>query len=270
MLPTLDILIPLRNPGPKLSETIASLLAQTDRRFAVILSNNFSESGVEQIAEAESKLRAGGIPVRRLRPAFSLGRVAHWNWLHAQAQGEWLKPLFVGDVLMPNYVARLRERIEARPASVIVRCEFELRSDDGLTEPAPRAPFDDSAVTPQQFLFWFPQFGNWVGRPVNMAYRKFAWRAAGGYAVHLPAHADLNLFVTLALRHGLENLSEALAVFQAHEQRFSSRLSERRVRLAVEMGLVLRQARIYCQNSGLRWPPSGVVRGVWQQIWRGA
>lgn len=260
----LDIIIPVRNPGSKLSETTDSLLAQTERRFGVVLSDNFSSKGLDHLGEAEKRLRAGGIPVRRVKPVFELGRVQHWNWAHAQSSAEWLKPLFVGDLLFPQYVGRLRERVEARPASALVRCESELRAPEGTW--SGEVPFEERSLTPQQFLAWYPVFGNWIGGPFSIAYRRFAWQAAGGYAVQLPACADLNLYVTLALHHGLETIPERLAAFQLHEQRFSYGIKRRRINVCFETWLILRQARNYCHTAGLIWPERGVARGVIKQI----
>src|SRR6185437_4561326 len=131
MTPWLEIILPARNPGNKLDETVASLCEQTKKNFGVVLSDNFSTSGIEQLAAAQRKLEAAGIPVHRVRPPFELGRVQHWNWAHAQAKAEWLKPLFVGDLLKPLYVQRLRERVEKKPEAQIVRCEFETHSPGG-------------------------------------------------------------------------------------------------------------------------------------------
>ena len=261
----MEIVIPVRNPNSKLLDTIDSLLVQTESGFGVVLSDNFSSSGLEHLDEAQRRLQTKGIAVRRVMPPFELGRVQHWNWAHAQAQSDWLKPLFVGDVLLPKYIARVHERVQERPASALIRCEFELRTPAGTQQPT-SAPFSERTLTPQQFLAWFPSHGNWIGGPINVAYRRAAWQAAGGYRVHLPACADLNLNVTLALRHGLETVPETLAAFQLHEQRFSHGIVKRRVNGCFELWLILRQARNYCRDAGLIWPEYAVARGVMRQL----
>jgi hypothetical protein len=260
----LEIILPVRNPGSKFLETADSLVQQTERDFGVVLSDNFSQEGFEHLVAAEHRLKAGGISVRRIKPLWELGRVQHWNWAHAQAQATWLKPLFVGDILFPHYVERLHARVEKRPDSALVRCEFQTRRPG--TTATTSVPFEEQSLTPQQFLAWFPSHGNWLGGPINMAYRKSAWRAAGGYAVHMPACADLNLYVNLTLHHGLETIPETLAAFQLHEQRFSHGIGKRRVNGCFELWLILRQARNYCSNVGLIWPERGVARGVARQM----
>ena len=72
---SLEILIPARNPGEVFRDTIDSLLAQTDRRFSVLISDNFSSGGSEQIARAAERLRVGGLAARVIRPPWELGPV---------------------------------------------------------------------------------------------------------------------------------------------------------------------------------------------------
>jgi hypothetical protein len=264
MKPWLEIIVPVRNPGDKLLETGASLVAQTERGFGVVVSDNFSTSGAEFVEEFSRMLAAAEIPVRRVRPPFELGRVQHWNWAHAQGEADWLKPLFTGDLLLPRYVEKLRERLVKNPAAQIVRCEFEQRTPTG-NFPAARAPFSNLRLSSAQFLEFFPLLGNWLGGPINIAYARTAWQASGGYAVQLPACADLQLSALLALQHGLEVLHEPLAVFQLHGQRFSSGIRGRRVIGCVELWLILRQLKNFCATRDLPWPDFGVARGVARQ-----
>lgn len=260
----LEVIIPVRNPGEKLLESAASLAAQTDRDFGVVLSDNGSTSGLEWIAQACATLGAAGIPVRQVRPRLALGRVEHWNWAHSQATADWLKPLFVGDLLAPAYVARLRERALARPAARFIRCEFEMRSPQSTS--VTRVPFAQSSLTPSEFLDHYPQGGNWIGGPVNVAYHRAAWQVAGGYLPQLPACADLELYVMMILRHGLETIPEPLAIFQLHDQRFSHGITRRRVNGCFELWLILRQARNYCRNQKLPWPRAAVAAGMGTQL----
>ncbi len=131
---------------------------------------------------------------------------------------------------------------------------------------ATSVPFQASSLTPVEFLDYFPFLGNWVGGPVNLAYRREAWRSAGGYAVQLPMCADYCLYVTLILHHGLEIIHERLASFHLHQQRFSFGIKKRRVNSCFELWLILRQARHYCRAANLPWPEHGVARGVAKQV----
>lgn len=262
--PSIEIIMPLRNPGEPLRQSIASLTAQIDREFSVLLSDNFSTDGTALIDECRDALTAAGVKARVVQPSFELGRVEHWNWAHHQAEAHWLKPLFVGDTLKPEYVARLRERAAQQPGARVVRCGFESITPRGVF-PAAEPPCAAERLSPAEFLAHFPQHGNWLGGPVNFAYEQTAWRGSGGYPVQLPAVADVCLYVSLVLQHGLELLPGRLAAFHLHDQRFSHGIRGRRVNGMVELFLILCQARNYCVENELPWPEHGVIRGTLRQ-----
>jgi hypothetical protein len=264
MSPWLEIIIPVRNAGSKLLETAESLVSQTERGFGVLLSDNFSSKDMEILKTFSQRMNSSNIPVRRVSPAYELGRVQHWNWAHGQGMAEWLKPLFVGDMLNPTYVARLRDRIQSKPKAQFVRCEFDTHAGGKVSFTS--VPFPQDSLTPEEFLRYFPTFGNWIGGPINVAYSRVAWQSSGGYPVHLAACADLKLNATLALRHGMEIIHERLAVFQLHEQRFSHGIRGRRVNGCFELFLILLQMKNYCGTAKLSWPKHGVLKGVSRQM----
>ena len=256
--------MPVRNPGTKLLETGASLAAQTDRDFGILLSDNHSTTGQDMMEQFHHEMASAGISVRQVKPPYALGRVQHWNWAHAEGRAEWLKPLFVGDLLLPLYVERLRQRIQIKSGAQIVRCDFQMRKGDKIS--ATSVPFQQTSLTPAEFLKYYPLLGNWIGGPINMAYRRAAWQAAGGYSTQLPGCADLRLNAMLAMRRGLEVIHEPLAVFQLHEQRFSHGIGKRRVNGCFELWLILRELRTYCLKASLPWPQGGLGRGLRLQM----
>lgn len=262
--PWLEIIIPVRNPGTKLLETGASLVTQTERNFSVLLSDNRSTTGQDMMEQFYREMASAGIFIRQVKPPYALGRVQHWNWAHGEGRAEWLKPLFVGDLLLPAYVERLRRRIEIRAAAQIVRCEFQMRQNEKIQMTS--VPFQQESLSPAEFLSYYPLLGNWIGGPINVAYRRAAWQAAGGYSPQLPACADLRLNATLAVRHGLEIIHEPLAVFQLHEQRFSHGIGRRQVNGCFEVWLILRELSTYCRKANLPWPKNGLRRATWKQI----
>jgi hypothetical protein len=255
----LEIILPVRNPGEELLETGASLASQTDRSFGVILSDNFSTGGQEIFARFCDAMKAANIPVRRVKPPREFNRVQHWNWAHGQAEAEWLKPLFSGDSLKPGYVERLRQRVEARPQTQIVRCEFETNDSAKIYG---GAPFKQNSLTPVEFLNYFPVSGGWIGGTTNMAYRRAAWQATGGWLPTLPACGDLKLNAMLALRYGLETIHESLAVSPSPAPDFLNSAKPLRVNRSIERWLIFRQLRNYCLSVNLPWPKNGVARGL--------
>jgi hypothetical protein len=248
----LEIIIPVRNGCRRLLPTTASLTAQTDRRFGVLLSDDYSTTGPAQLDEAQHELTAAGIAVRRLRPPRGLKRLEHWNWAHAQSRAGWLKLLLPGEELKPNYVARLGKCVEERPHARFIRCDVELRTEWGPA--AERAPFPRGGIGPAEVMSYFPRTQDWISRSINVACERTAWLAAGGYATHYAACATLRFNLIQALHHGVENLAEPLAFVDATERRELNGNVSGRVNGLLEMWLILREARTYCLATKLPWP----------------
>lgn len=263
--PWLEIIIPVRNPGDPFEGTINSLVAQSDREFGVALSDNYSSSGLDRLESARARLEESGIQARRIRPPFQLSRVEHWNWAHHSSDSLWLKPLFVGDTIDREYVSRLRQRVQSAPSARLVRCSFKMITRRSVVQSLD-PPVACDRLTREEFLNYYPLHGNWLGSPINFAYERTAFRGAGGFSTQLPGCADLNLFVSLALRHGIELLPESLATFHLHEERFSHGIHRRRVIGSLELWFILRQAYNYCVEQRLPWPRGGVWRGTWKQV----
>src|SRR6267154_2040594 len=161
MSPALEIIVPLRNPGAELAPTVASLVSQTDRDFSVLLSDNFSATGLDHLAEAQKQLTAAGLAVRCIKPPFELRRIEHWNWAHAESRAEWLKPLPPGAALKPAYVRQLNQRISQQPKAQIVRCGLEM-------EPGTQVPAIPASLAPVEFLQYFSAQMEWLAASVNM------------------------------------------------------------------------------------------------------
>ena len=180
----LDILIPATNPGAELARTAASLAAQADRGFSVVLGEGFPVAGNDYLNAAQKELEAAGIAVRRLQSPFEMKRVEFWNWVHAEARADWLKPLLPGEELKPAYMARLKERIGERAASPFIRCEVELQTDWGPEIVA--APFAGGFIPAAEFPGYFPAQVNWISRSINVAYPAHGVAGAGGLCDAVP------------------------------------------------------------------------------------
>ncbi len=257
----LEIIIPVRNPDQRLARSAASLAAQTDRQFSVLLSDNGSTSGLNHIKEAQQQLAAVGIPVRRVQAPGEMTRVEHWNWAHAQAQADWLKPLPMGGELKPVYVEALNQRIHQQPQARLVRCDAEVRTEWGLE--TVRAPFAQTSISPADLMNYFPAQVRWLAASSNIAYQRVAWLAAGGCSVQLPGCAFLNLNVIMALHHPLENIHEPLVTVDLAGELPLNENHIGRVNLWLELWLILRQAQNYCLAAKLPWPKKWLLlRGM--------
>jgi glycosyltransferase involved in cell wall biosynthesis len=218
---SLEVLIPVRNPGEVFAGTVDSLLAQRDRNFSVLLSDNYSTEGLERIEAATERMAAGGIAVRRVRPPYELGRVQHWNWLHHQSSADWLKPLFVGDRLRPECLEACRALMASEPQVQFIFFQFELHRGKTTTvaDLGGLSGFVDPAEAFRKAIFE----GNFGGGPVNVLYTRTAFQAAGGHLTSLPLMADFDLYTRLATQVPSYALARVLGDFVLHDQRFAKR-----------------------------------------------
>jgi Glycosyl transferase family 2 len=223
-LKTLQIIIPLRNPPAVLEKTVSSLVAQDNREFSVLLSDNHSTAGLERIEAAAAALQAAGIKVDRVQPPFELGRVEHWNWAHHQATGEWVKPIFVGDWLEPSYVGELRAILISNPECKYVYTAFILHHGD---RPAVLVdqPWMGAYMTAEKMRPIVLRNGMQFGPPSVAAFELAAFVVLGGFPTALPICADSLLFCTMASRFGAMGIPRPLCHHDIHDSRFSTNLA---------------------------------------------
>jgi glycosyltransferase involved in cell wall biosynthesis len=226
-LNSLEVILPLRNPPAVLEQSVKSLLAQTDRRFSVLLSDNHSTQGAELLADAEKQLTQAGLVVRRVSPPAELGRVEHWNWAHYESGAEWVKPLFAGDWLEPGYIAALHFAASACPGCRYIFSPFVLHQGEQPPKVVANpwtGRFHRAADMERIVLSYGMQFGP----PSAAAYERSAFIGLGGYPTTLPICADSLLFCAMAARYGALGLPEAMCHFNIHGARFSTTLPQKR------------------------------------------
>lgn len=262
-----DVLIPVRNATEVLLDSVRSLVGQEVRPFRVLLSDNHSTSGKDILEEAESVLRVGGVEVQRLRPTRELGRVEHWNWLHHQAAGEWLKPLFAGDQLRPAYFRQALAEME-KGASYIYSA-YVYRTSEGEQTVVPS--WAGRTLSAEEGAEVVGSYGMQFGPPSVALYRKEAFVACGGYSPNLQITADSAFFCLLTSLFGATGLKDPLVEFFIHPGRFSKRLPA--------MQQALRQEEFTCYSllsyflwtrRAFRWSRVGkLMFGHFRQRWLG-
>jgi hypothetical protein len=226
-LKTLEFILPVRNPTEVLEQTVKSIAGQTDRGFSVLISDNYTTKGGEWIEAAMGEFQKAGIAARRIKPPVELGRVEHWNWAHYQANSEWLKPVFAGDWLELDYVAKLRAAAAANPACRYIFASYVLHRLNVAPETV-SSPWVGRFYPAAEMKTAVLRYGMQFGPPSVAAYERTAFIGAGGYPTPLPICSDGLLFCALASRYGALGMAEPLCHFNIHGARFSTGLGEKR------------------------------------------
>jgi len=223
---TITVVIPSRNPTEVMRESISALEAQRNRDFSVLISDNHSSSGREYLDEAETRLKAAGIAVQRIQPPAELGRVEHWNWAMHQVATDWIKPLFLGDALYPEYFERVCTALETHPSCGFVFSSYRLAMP-GESEQETRV-YWSGFTTAEKMREVTLKYGMQFGPPSGVMFRRDLFDALGGFPLGLPICADSFLFCRMAATGGAFGVVEPLFRFHIHATRFSSSLPEKR------------------------------------------
>jgi glycosyltransferase involved in cell wall biosynthesis len=110
MSPLVSVVIPCYNAAPWLEATIASVRAQTWRRYEIILVNDGSKDGSGELAD-----RLAGPDLKVIHQA-NAGQCAAFNHGLSLAQGDYLEYLDADDLLAPDKLQVQLERLQQLPA----------------------------------------------------------------------------------------------------------------------------------------------------------
>ena len=136
--------------------------------LSYVASDNMSTDG------SAAALRARGVEV--IEQPRDLGRIGNWEFCvrHFLASGKpWLKWLFAGDVLAPDFAAVAARAIEAYPQARIIvgdniYVDATRRARHGMPGSKPRF------LQPAQSLELLAETGNWFDAPINQMFHRDA------------------------------------------------------------------------------------------------
>ena len=143
----LTIGVPVFNGERYLREALAGIQAQTFADFEVVIADNASTDGTEEIARAVVAEDARFRYVRRER---NLGLVGNYNRLFEETTGEYFAWLAADDVVRPDFCGACVALLEEHPEAAAATTEILLIDSAGRVlgpDPEPiRADHPDRAV----------------------------------------------------------------------------------------------------------------------------
>jgi glycosyltransferase involved in cell wall biosynthesis len=135
-MPRVSIGLPVYNGERFLRETLDSILAQTYRDFELIISDNGSTDGTQEICRAY----AGRDPrIRYYREEINRGASWNYNRVVELAAGEYFKWAAHDDCLAPTFLARCVEGLDQHPHAVL--CHPQDQDIDENGQPVDRKRF---------------------------------------------------------------------------------------------------------------------------------
>src|ERR687897_507571 len=130
--PRVSVTLPVFNGERYLAQAIGSILDQSYRDFELIVSDNASTDGTNDICRS---FEAQDRRIRYVRQPRNIGASPNFNICYALASGEFFKWAAHDDYLEPGYLAACVEALDANPDAVLCQSLVRLIDDqDRLIE----------------------------------------------------------------------------------------------------------------------------------------
>jgi hypothetical protein len=203
--PAASVLMPVRDAAEFVREALDSILAQTVRDLEVIVVDDGSRDATPDIL-AEYVARDPRVRLVRQEPR---GLAAALNRAAEEARGELLARMDADDVALPHRLERQLGLLRARPRVGVVGSAFRFLGEAGRSVAYPARDADIRRAL---------ETYNAIAHPTAVI-RAAALREVGGY--RLANAEDYDLWLRLAERWELANLSEPLLLYRHHPRQFS-------------------------------------------------
>lgn len=124
--PAISVLVPTYNAESFLSQTLTSILSQTDPDFELIVSDNGSTDGTLEIAR---RFASQDQRVRLVRNHTNLGLHGNLVSLIHRARGQLVKYVMADDLLLPTALQTLRRPLD-EDSSIVISTSRRFRIDE--------------------------------------------------------------------------------------------------------------------------------------------
>jgi glycosyltransferase involved in cell wall biosynthesis len=223
--PTVSVCIPTYRGAAHLGHAIDSVLAQRYTDFELLIIDNHSQDGTDQLVA-----RYGDPRIRYLRNDANLGAEANWNRCLDQARGRYIKLLPHDDLIAPDCLARQVAVLEQDTAQAIALVYCARTVIDGAGRAVMvrgDARRDGQTAGPALVRRCLRRGTNLIGEPGGVLFRRQLARAVGPFDASLPYVVDLDYWCRL-LRHGDAcYLAQPLASFRLSRGAWSVALARR-------------------------------------------
>lgn len=240
--PLISVIAAVRNGGPLLMETIASIQEQTVSDWEFLIVDDASTDDTPDYIDRAMRLDPR---IRMIRRETSGGPYVAANDALAQATGTWVMRTDADDLSPPHRFARQLEFLQANPYYKACVTFWQPFNENGLLPRVVPMP------TQPRVLLWF-----WMLRSASIhssaCFSLEAMREIGGYAP-FPMSQDYRLWCELTRRGWLGVIPEPLSYVRQH----SGRITHARRDLQRQLALHVLDDHLR-RVTGERWRPEDV------------
>jgi glycosyltransferase involved in cell wall biosynthesis len=161
--PKVAIGLPVRNGQNYLEQAIESVLGQTFSDFTLIISDNASEDGTEEICR---RFAAKDPRVVYHRQKENIGAAPNFNFVFKMSRSPYFKWAAHDDVLGPNFLRDCLDLLESDPSLAFAHPMAAQIDQDGKVNATFDADYLPGGLTPSQrlrWLLWVPEFNEFFG-----------------------------------------------------------------------------------------------------------
>lgn len=244
--PRVSVVMSVRDGEAFVAAALTSILRQTMTDFECVVIDDGSSDGTPALLERAASQDAR---LRLVRREGGGGLVAALNHGCSLARAPLIARMDADDVALPDRLARQLERLARQPSLVVLGAAAIFV--DAQDRPLPADPTPMGPRTLAQAL----ERGDCPLIHPTVVMRRAAFEAVGGYRACIAHAEDYDLWLRLAERGELDNLTEPVLRYRRHPQQVSIRhYAEQAVsNLAARASARLRR-------SGLPDPLDGVAR----------
>ncbi len=228
--PLINIFVPTYEPQARhLKEAIESILAQTEKRWTLLIHDDASTVDVNEII----KPYLADPRIRFERSDGRLGIGGNWNACLEQAVAPFVQFLFQDDVWTPTYLERSIAILERDEGIGFTAANHTYRTDDG--KPAGdhyeyvrhkrEEVLKSGRYDGREFLMQWVREGlhpNLIGEPSFVMMRREMIERTGLFSHDLPQCLDLEYWTRLLINTHWQYIPEELGFFRVHPQAASA------------------------------------------------
>jgi glycosyltransferase involved in cell wall biosynthesis len=199
-----SVIVPTRDRVGLLRRAVASVCAQSEQRFELII---VDDASTDDTPAYLASLNAADPRIRIVRNAVPAGGGGARNAGIRVSRGEWVAFVDDDDEWFPDKLELQLQALAANAAAVACSCSYRVVSASGATKViAARA----NATVPELLTY------NWLGGASTCLCSSETLRDIGGFDASLSAGQDLDLWVRLRQKGEVAVCAETLVLHRAH------------------------------------------------------
>jgi len=261
-MPLVSVCIPTYNSAKYLGEAIESVLAQTFSRYELVICDNASTDGTEELCRKYSDAR-----IRYVRFDTLVPQIPNWNRCLDLATSEYVVLLHADDILEPEFLASAVAIMNENPDVGLVHCSVRHIDEAGSPLQLQRLYETDRVDREWDLLKRLLLTGCKVN-PAGVMVRRSIYISLGKFTDEIVWGSDWHMWIRIALNGPVAYLARPLARYRQHPQSGTSEVMAT-ARNGEDELWVVKDAfnRIGEGSAELRSLRTAAIRGVSHRTW---